>query len=129
LHGLRASTLHGEQSVEGEEDMLSIRKRAAGIGAAVAILATVGPVTMANAATVPTVTPTAVVSPVVLPAAPISGAFQAGAAAAIGGWNAGADAAVGGWNAGAAALGLPFQFTANASGPLGLHTAGVAPLS
>jgi hypothetical protein len=63
-----------------------------------------------------------------MPAGPISGAYQAGAAAAIGGWNAGADAAVGGFNAGAIALGLPFQFGVTA-GPLGLHTAGVVGLA
>jgi hypothetical protein len=104
--------------------MVSIGKRAAGIGAAVAMIAALGPVSVAGAATVPT----AAVSPVVWPAGPVGGAYQAGAAAAIGGWNAGADAAVGGFNAGAAALGLPFQFTVNAGGPLGLHSAGVTSL-
>jgi hypothetical protein len=108
------------------KDMVSIGKRAGGIAAAVALIATVGPVAAASAATVPTA-PAAVVSPVIWPAGPLSGAFQAGADAAIGGWNAGANAAVGGWNAGAAALGLPFQFTVNA-GPLGVDTAGLASL-
>jgi hypothetical protein len=104
--------------------MLSIGKRAAGIGAALAIFAAAGPVSLAGASTGPAMAPAGMVAPF----GPFGGAFQAGADAAIGGWNAGADAAVGGWNAGAAALGLPFQFTANARGPLGLHTAGVAPL-
>jgi hypothetical protein len=114
---------------KGEEHMMSIGKRAAGIGAAVAMIATAGPVSLAGASTAPSAGPAAVVSPVVSPVGPIGGAFQAGADAAIGGWNAGADAAVGGWNAGAAALGLPFQFTVNSSGPFGLHTAGVASLT
>jgi hypothetical protein len=105
--------------------MVSMRKRAAGIGVAVAMIAAAGPISVAGASTVPPVAPAAVVSPV----GPIGGAFQAGADAAIGGWNAGADAAVGGWNAGAAALGLPFQFTVKAGGPLGLHSAGVAPIA
>jgi hypothetical protein len=97
--------------------MVSIRKRVAAVGAAAAMIAVAGPVSGAGAATFPVVAP--------VQAGPISGAYQAGAAAAIGGWNAGADAAVGGFNAGAAALGLPFQFGVNTSGPLGLHTAGV----
>jgi hypothetical protein len=103
--------------------MVSIGKRVAGIGAAVAMIAAAGPVGVAGAATVPAVAPPAIVSPV----GPLSGAYQAGADAAIGGWNAGADAAVGGWNAGAAALGLPSQLTVNTSGPLGVHTVGVTP--
>jgi hypothetical protein len=103
--------------------MVSIRKRAAGIGVAVAMIAAAGPVSMAGASTVPAAAPRAMIAP-----GPISGAYQAGAAAAIGGWNAGADAAVGGFNAGAAALGMPFQFTIQTAGPLGLHKAGVAPL-
>jgi hypothetical protein len=103
--------------------MVSIGKRAAGIGAAVAMIATVGPVAVAGAATAPAAAPVAVASPF----PQVSGAYQAGAAALIGGLNAGADAAVGGWNAGAAALGLPFQFTTNAWGPL--HVPGVAPLN
>jgi hypothetical protein len=105
--------------------MVSIGKRAAGIGAAVAMFATVGPVTLAGASTVPAPAPAALVSP----AGPSVAAYQAGVAAAIGGLNAGADAAVGGWNAGAAALGLPFQFTVNTWGPLGLHAPGIAPLT
>jgi hypothetical protein len=103
--------------------MMSIGKRAAGIGAAVAMFATAGPVAIAGASTIPVVTPPAMVAP----AGPIAGAYQAGAAAAIGGLNAGADAAVGGWNAGAAALGLPFQFTTSSWGPL--HVPGVAGLN
>jgi hypothetical protein len=104
--------------------MTSIGKRVAGIGAAVAMIAALGPISGAGAATVPTLAaPSALVAP-----GPVAGAYAAGAAAAIGGWNAGADAAVGGFNAGAAALGMPFQFTSTA-GPLGLHTAGVAPLT
>jgi hypothetical protein len=109
-------------------NMMSIGKRAAGIAAAVAMLAVAGPVSLAGASTIPTVAPVPVVSPVIAPVGPVSGAFQAGADAAVGGWNAGANAAVGGWNAGASALGLPFQFTLNASGPLGLQTAGLAQL-
>ncbi|MCW3015361.1 MAG: hypothetical protein JWO02_2453 [Solirubrobacterales bacterium] len=115
--------------------MVSIGKRVAGIGAAVAMIAAAGPVAVAGAATVPVAAPAAMVSPVMSsvgpfrPFGPISAADQAGADAAIGGWNAGADAAVGGLNAGAVALGLPFQLNVNTSGPLGLHTAGVAPLS
>jgi hypothetical protein len=95
--------------------MVSIGKRAAGLGAVVAIIATAGPISAADAATTPAAAPSPVVQ-----------AFQTGALAAIGGWNAGADAAVYGWNAGAAALGLPFQFKASPSGPLGLHTPGLA---
>jgi hypothetical protein len=98
--------------------MVSIGKRAAGIGAAVAMIVSAGPVSLAAAAPAP-----------VAPAGPFTAAYQAGSAAALGGWNAGADAAVGGWNAGATALGLPFQFTLNTSGPMGLHTAGVAPVT
>jgi hypothetical protein len=101
--------------------MLSIGKRVAGIGVAAALIAAAGPVTVAGATTVPTAT-----SSMISPVGPFAGAWQAGADAAIGGWNAGADAAVGGWNAGAAALGMPFQFTVHAGGPLGLHTAGIA---
>jgi hypothetical protein len=32
-------------------------------------------------------------------------------------------------NAGGAALGIPFQLTINTSGPFGLHTTGLAPLT
>jgi hypothetical protein len=101
--------------------MLSIRKRVAGVGAAVALIVAAGPVAGAVAATPPNLGP----GPVVVPAGPVSGAYQAGIAAAVGGLNAGADAAVGGWNAGAAALGLPFTFSAPATGSLGLHTPGL----
>jgi hypothetical protein len=88
--------------------MLSIAKRAAGLGAVVAVIAVAGPISGASAATFPT--PLPVAGPVVSqPTGPI----------------AGADAAIGGWNAGAAALGLPFSFTQQTAGPLGLHTAGV----
>jgi hypothetical protein len=96
--------------------MMSICKRAAGVGAAVAMCATVGPISLAGAATIPVAIPAP--APMVYPAGPIGGAFQAGADAAIGGLNAGTDGAVAGWNAGAAALGLPFQFNENAWGPL-----------
>jgi hypothetical protein len=98
--------------------MVSIGKRAAGVAAAVAMIAIAGPVSLADAAPAPAPAPLA--SP--------AGPYQIGAAAAIGGWNAGAAAAVGGWNAGAAAMGLPFHFTLNTGGPFGLHTAGVAPI-
>jgi hypothetical protein len=98
--------------------MMSVRKRAAGIAAATALLATAGPVSLAAAATAPAATP-----------APVSTPYQVGAAAALAGWNAGADAAVGGFNAGLTALGLPFQFTANTWAPFGLHIAGLAPLT
>jgi hypothetical protein len=125
LERRRANTLEGQQSLEGDEQMMSISKRVASTGAIVAILATAGPVAAASASTVPTAAPAAVVSPV----GPIGGAYQAGVLAAVGGLNAGADAAVGGWNAGAAALGLPFQFTTTSFGPLGLHVPGVGPLS
>ena len=117
--------------------MVSISKRAAGVGAAVAMIATAGPVAVAGAATAP-VTPPAIVANVNTQNPDLatwkagfdqaSGPFQVGAAAAIGGWNAGADAAVGGWNAGAAALGLPFQFAVQ-TGPFGVHGAVVAPLT
>jgi hypothetical protein len=104
--------------------MLSIAKRAAGLGAVVAVIAVAGPISGASAATLPTALPVA--GPVVSqPTGPIAGAYQAGIDAAVGGWNAGADAAIGGWNAGAAALGVPFSFTQQTAGPLGLHTAGV----
>jgi hypothetical protein len=118
------STLKGQQFVEGDDDMTSIGKRAAGIGAVVALIATAGPVTLAGASTGPAAAP----APAVSPYGALGPAYQAGYDAAIGGWNAGADAAVGGWNAGAAALGLPFQFTVGTSGPFGVHTAGVAAL-
>jgi hypothetical protein len=104
--------------------MTSIAKRAAGLGAAVALIAAVGPIGAAGAATLPA--PAPVVSPAVSPL--VSGAYQAGLNAAVGGWNAGADAAIGGWNAGASALGLPFSFSGQTVGPLGLHTAGLTPL-
>jgi hypothetical protein len=103
------------------KQIVSIGKRAAAIGAAVVVIATAGPVTLAGAST------TSAAAPVAVPG-PIAGAYQAGAAAAIGGWNAGTAGAVGGWNAGAAAMGLPFQFTVNAGGPFGVNTAGIAPL-
>jgi hypothetical protein len=103
---------------------VSIGKRAAAIGAAVAIIASAAPVALASASTTQAAAPPAMFAP-----GPIAGAYQAGADAAIGGWNAGADAAVGGWNAGAAAMGLPFQFTVNTGGPFGLHTGGIAPLT
>jgi hypothetical protein len=103
--------------------MVSIAKRAAGLGAVVALIVAVGPVSGASAATLPT----PIVSPAV-PAGPIAGAYQAGLDAAVGGWNAGADAAIGGWNAGAAALGVPFQLTQRSVGALGLHGAGLTPL-
>jgi hypothetical protein len=105
--------------------MVSIGKRAAGLGAVVALISAAGPVAGASASTGLPAAPAARVAAL----GPIGGAYQAGAEAAIGGWNAGADAAVGGWNAGATALGLPFQFTAAPRGPLGLHTPGVAPLT
>jgi hypothetical protein len=102
--------------------LVSIGKRAACIAAAVGIIAMAGPVAHASAAPFPTAAPQ-------FAPGPIGGAYQAGADAAIGGWNAGADAAVGGFNAGAAALGMPFQFTVNTGGPLGLHMAGMEPLA
>ena len=101
--------------------MFSLAKRAAGLGAVVAAIAVAGPVSGASAATLPT--------PLQGPGVAQSGPYQAGIDAAVGGWNAGADAAVGGWNAGAAALGLPFQFTVQSGGPLGLHSAGVTSLA
>ena len=104
---------------------MSISKRVAGLGAAVAMFAAAGPVAAANASTIPTLAPAAIV----YPAGPVGGAYQAGVDAAVGGLNAGAVAAVGGWNAGAAALGAPVQFTTTAVGPLGLQVPGVAPLS
>jgi hypothetical protein len=113
--------------------MMSIWKRAAGLGAAVAMFTTAGPVALAGAATLPAAIPAAAPlairapAPLAYPAGPVGSAFQAGAQAAIGGLNAGADAAVGGWNAGATALGLPFQFTVSAWGPY--HVPGVAPLN
>jgi hypothetical protein len=113
--------------------MVPISKRAAGIGAAVAMMATAGPIAVAGAATVP-VTPPAIVANMNMQPygatwqAGGSAPFQAGAQAAIGGWNAGADAAVGGWNAGLTALGAPFQLSVQ-TGPLGLHGAGVTPLT
>jgi hypothetical protein len=111
--------------------MVSVWKRTAGIGAAVAMFATAGPVALAGASPVTAATPPAIASPLGSVAA-----FQAGAAAAIGGWNAGADAAVGGFNAGAAALGLGSPFQVNTWGPLhapgiawgSLHAPGMAPL-
>jgi hypothetical protein len=104
--------------------MMSISKRVAGLGAALAMFAAAGPVAAASASTVPTAAPA-----LVYPAGPIGGAYQAGVDAAVGGLNAGSVAAVGGWNAGAAALGLPFQFTTTSVGPLGLQVPGVAPLT
>lgn len=104
--------------------MMSIWKRAVGVGAAVAMCAAAGPVALAGASTVPIAAPVAVS----YPAGPIGAAFQAGTIAAVGGLNAGAVAAVGGWNAGATALGLPFQFTTSTFGPLGLDVPGMAPL-
>ena len=103
--------------------MFSIVKRAAGLGAVVAVIAVAGPVAGAHAATLPT--PFPVQGPVVAQTGPVAGAYQAGLAAAVGGWNAGAAAAVGGWNAGATALGFPAQFSVQSMGPLGLQTPGV----
>jgi hypothetical protein len=103
--------------------MLSIAKRAAGLGAVVALLAAAGPISGASAATLPT--PLPVAGPIAAPAGPAAAAYQAGLNAAVGGLNAGTDAAIGGWNAGASALGLPFQFSQGTRGPRGLHTAGV----
>jgi hypothetical protein len=96
------------QSIEGDDQMVSIGKRAAGIGAAVAMIATAGPVSVAGAATTP--------AAVVAPATPLSGAYQD-------------DAAVGGWNAGLAALGMPFQLKVRTGGPFGANTAGFSPLT
>ncbi len=117
--------------------MVPISKRVAAAGAAVAMIATAGPVAVAGAATSP-VTPPAIMASVsaqnpqfaARPAGidQLTGPFAAGAAAAIGGFNAGTAGAVGGWNAGAAALGLPFQF-AVAPGPFGVNGAVVTPLA
>jgi hypothetical protein len=122
--------------------MVSISKRAASVGAAVAMIATAGPVAVAGASTAP-VTPPAIVASLHAPSLSTqnpysatwkagidqaSAPFQAGAAAAIGGWNAGAAAAAGGFSAGAAAMGLPFQFTVQ-SGPFGVNGVGLAPLT
>jgi hypothetical protein len=123
LAGRAAISLTGQQ-LEGD-DMMSIWKRAVGVGAAVAMCAAAGPVALAGASTVPTAAPITVA----YPAGPIGAAFQAGTIAAVGGLNAGAAGAVGGWNAGAAALGLPFHFTTTTFGPLGLNVPGIAPLS
>ena len=95
---------------------MSIRKRAAVIGATAVMIAVAGPAAAQAQVGAPP------------PSGPVAGAYQAGAVAAIGGFNAGTAAAVGGWNAGAAALGMPFQFTVNAGGPFGLYTAGIAPI-
>jgi hypothetical protein len=105
-----------------EKTMLSIGKRVAGISAAVALIVGAGPVALAGAATTPSFGP----GPAAVPAGPVSGAYQAGLAAAIGGLNAGADAAAGGWSAGAAALGLPFSFSTYPTGSLGLRTPGLS---
>jgi hypothetical protein len=117
--------------------MVSISKRAAGIGAAMAMIATAGPVAVAGAATVP-VTPPAIVANLNAhtpygatwqPAVDLTtGPFAAGADAAIAGWNAGATAAAGGFSAGAAALGLPSQFSVQ-TGPFGLSTVAAPPLT
>jgi hypothetical protein len=104
--------------------MMSIGKRAAGIAAALAMIAGAGPVALAGASTARDAAPGAAASPF----AGLSGPYRAGADAAIGGLNAGADGAVFGWNAGLAVFGLPFQFKAFPGGPLGLHTVGLAPL-
>jgi hypothetical protein len=106
--------------------MLSIAKRVAGLGAVAALIAAAAPVSGAGAATFPT--PVPIAAPAVTFAGPVGGAYQAGIDAAVGGWNAGADAAVGGWNAGAAALGLPFQFSQQSVGSLGVHRIGLSPL-
>ena len=103
--------------------MVPVWKRVAGIGAAVAMIATAGPVAAAGAATLPALPAAAP------PAAQVTGPFQTGAAAGIAGWNAGVAGGVGGLNAGAAALGLPFQLTINTGGPFGLDTTGLAPLA
>jgi hypothetical protein len=105
--------------------MRAIGKRAAGIGAVVAMIATVGPVAVAGAATTPLVAPAAAVVPV----GPVGGAYQAGLTAAVGGWNAGNTAAVGGVNAGLAALGMPFQLKVKTGTPYGFNSAGFAPLT
>jgi hypothetical protein len=104
--------------------MLSIGKRAAGVGAVVAAAATLGIASTAGATTIPHLSANQPAA--YTPSGPVAGAFQTGAAAAIFGWNAGADAAAYGWNAGAAAMGLPFGFAATAVGPFGIHVAGPA---
>jgi hypothetical protein len=101
--------------------MMSIRKRTAAVGAVVAMIAAAGPVAGASAAAFPLASPALPA----LPASPYSGAYQAGADAAIGGWTAGATAAAGGFNAGAAALGLPASFAVQ-PGFGGLPTVGIA---
>jgi hypothetical protein len=107
--------------------MMSIRKRAAGLGAAVAIIAAIGPVSGASAAPAPMAAPAPIMAPA--PTGPLAAAYQAGFDASIGGFNAGTDAAIGGFNAGAAALGIPYQFTNSTAGPFGLHIiGGVAPV-
>jgi hypothetical protein len=117
--------------------MVHISKRVASVGAAVAMIATAGPIAAAGAATGP-VTPPAIVASLNAQNPHVAawqagidqatGPFQAGADAAIGGWNAGATAAAGGFSAGAAALGLPFQFAVQ-TGPFGVSTVGPAPLT
>jgi hypothetical protein len=111
-----------------ETSNMSIIKRAAGLGGLVALIVAVGPVSGASATTLPTPIAIPAPAPVTL-SGPVGGAYQAGIDAAVGGWNAGADAALGGFNAGASALGLPFSFTEQTVGPLGLHTAAVTPVS
>jgi hypothetical protein len=105
--------------------MMSIRKRTAAAGAVVAMIAAAGPVAGASAATFPVASPAL---PGMSLQGPYSGAYQAGADAAIGGWTAGATAAAGGFSAGAAALGLPFSFAVQ-PGLTGLPTVGIAPLT
>src|SRR5258706_15208350 len=58
------------ESLEGRQKMVSISKRAASVGAAVAMIATAGPVAVAGAATVP-VTPPAIAASLNVPAGPI----------------------------------------------------------
>jgi hypothetical protein len=104
--------------------MISIGKRAACIGAVVALVAAAAPVASADTPSAAQAAP----APLWQPTGPVAGAFQAGANAMIFGWNAGTDAAVFGLNAGGAALGVPFQLTVQTPGPGGVHVVGWAPI-
>jgi hypothetical protein len=117
--------------LEKEIHMLSIGKRAASIGAAVAVIAVVGPAAAANAATLPVALPAPVALPTATFAGPDAAAFQAGTDAAVAGWHAGAVAAIGGMQAGADALSAAYGVPApviGAQGTIGLPVLGLLPI-
>src|SRR5258706_12519538 len=82
------------ESLEGRQKMVPISKRAASVGAAVAMIATAGPVAVAGAATVPVTSPAIVAN--VNMQNPYGASWKAGIDQASGPFQAGAQAAIAG---------------------------------